>query len=138
MQFTVPQFIFREPKIVGPLTFKQFIYVFVAFVIGFVLYLALAKTKFFIFLLGTIFFAVLALVFAFGQYAGKSVMALLTSFAAFMASNKLYLWRKKETPRTIIMERVVIPKPKRFEREPLRISDKSRLRDLATKVETRK
>jgi len=27
MEFTVPQFVEREPKLIGPFTFKQFIYI---------------------------------------------------------------------------------------------------------------
>jgi len=38
MRFTIPQFIEYEAKIIGPFTFKQFVYIGLAGAVGFVLY----------------------------------------------------------------------------------------------------
>ena len=51
MQFHIPQFIEHELKILGPLTFRQTIFVGIAAAVCFVLYFTIGKLNFFIFLL---------------------------------------------------------------------------------------
>ena len=48
MEFTVPQFIEKEPKIVGPFTFKQFIFIGIAGGLSIFLFFAVS---FFIFII---------------------------------------------------------------------------------------
>ena len=62
MQYTVPQFIEHEAKIVWIFTFKQFIFLGIAAAISFMLYFS---GNFFLFIVGTIlaFGAALAFVF---------------------------------------------------------------------------
>lgn len=139
MQFQVPQFIYRESKIVGPLTFKQFGYIGSAGAICFILYFVLAGRSFFLFFLISAVLIISALLLAFGQYGGRSLPTALTHFVGFLFSKKLYLWKKKDVPVKILMKRAP---PKRGEEEieetsPLKIAEKSRLKDLSTQIETR-
>ncbi|MBU0476720.1 PrgI family protein, partial [Patescibacteria group bacterium] len=95
MRFSVPQFIERESKIVGPLTFKQFLYVGFAATILFVLYFAIP------FILFTILAVAItggALLLAFLRVGGRSLPIVAQNFLTFFASSKIYLWKKKEIP----------------------------------------
>ncbi len=140
MQYQLPQFIYRDPKIVGPLTFKQFLYVGGAGLVAFVLYLILGKRSFllFIFLAGSVFVGSLFL--AFGQVSGRSVPATINNFLFYSFSKKLYLWKKKETQFKIVLHETPELKNKRKDSfEPsLRIAEKSRLKGLSTEIETKK
>ncbi len=73
-QFTIPQFIEHEAKIVGPLTFRQFIYVGVAGAICFVFYFTV---PFYFFVLGAIIAMFFGVVLAFGKMEGRSLPTIL-------------------------------------------------------------
>lgn len=116
MQYIVPQFIDVEDKIIGPLTFKQFMYS--AGGLG----LAFASYK----LLPVIFGLPLALGFValggaltFFKVNGKPFVFILQAFVSFVTQSKLYIWKKepeKEVKNTPIQQEqnqeqgVVIPK----------------------------
>ncbi|MCK4520819.1 PrgI family protein [Candidatus Parcubacteria bacterium] len=92
MQFTVPKFIEREAKIVGPFTFKQFIYVGIAGAISFVLYFTIPIAQCLIaatILIGS------ALALAFIKIEGRSLPTIIKDFFVFSSSPKLYIWKKK-------------------------------------------
>ena len=95
MQFQVPQFIEVEDKIIGPFTFKQFIYLAGGAGISFVLFKALP-----IFL--SVFFiipvAALSLALAFYKINGQPFISILESGIKYMVGKKLYTW-KKSTPK---------------------------------------
>ena len=136
MQYTVPQFIEAEAKILGPLTFKQTLYLVGAGVIVFFLYFSLAKVNFFAFILVTVFLVGLALAFAFLKIGGYSFSILLKNFFSFFVSSKIYLWGKKISPPKIIQKKEK-PKKEEITEEPtLKIVEKSHLRKLSTYIET--
>lgn len=140
MEFTVPQFIEREPKIVGPFTFKQFIYIgtagglclFLFFVVPLPVFIIIA-----IFLLGGAF------ALAFLKIRKTSLPVFLKNFFIFLITQpKIYLWRKKATPPKFFQEKeeVKIEKEteKEIEKRPTpKIIERSRLRELFTKLETK-
>lgn len=130
MQFTVPQFIEREPKIVGPFTFQQFIYLGTAGVISFVLYFIV---PFHYFILITIILMLGALALALLKIGGRTLPTALKNFFFFFISPKIYLWgRKAISPKLIPKE-----KPEETKEAPvLTIAEKSQLKKLATKIET--
>ena len=105
MQFTVPQFIEEEAKIVGPLTFKQLLYLAGPGIIIFFLYFSLAKTNLLAFIIITIFLAGLALAVAFLKIGGYSLPILFKNFFGFFVSSKIYLWGKKIGPTKIIQNK---------------------------------
>ena len=134
MRFTVPQFIEYEPKIVGPFTFKQFIFIGLAAGACFILYFTVSFTLFLIscFLLGGI-----ALAFAFLRIDGTPLSSLLGNFLKFNISPKMYLWQKREglerMPEETIMKEEVIPE----DELPLKIGGTSRLKNIKTQIETK-
>lgn len=97
MRFQVPQFIDIEDKIFGPLTFKQFIYLLGGGGAVFILYVFLP-----IYLM--VFFAIpvalFALALAFYQINNRPFIKVVENAFYYLASNKLYLWRKKEIKMT--------------------------------------
>ncbi|MGB2762408.1 MAG: PrgI family protein [Minisyncoccales bacterium] len=103
MRFTVPKFIEHEAKIVGPLTFKQFIYVGIAGGISFVLYFTIPLAQC---LIAAVILMGGALVLAFVKIEGRSLPTIIKDFFMFSSSPKLYIWKKKGLP------------PKFLEKEP--------------------
>jgi len=135
MRFTVPQFIEYESKIVGPLTFKQFLFVGSAFVICFIVKFAFPTISFLNFILICLVVGGLGVALAFLKINGKSLPAILVDFLNFNISTKKYLWQKKDTP--IIMVKETRPGKKETADEPLlRIVKKSRIKNLYNRLET--
>ena len=98
MNFQVPQFIEVEDRIFGPLTFKQFAYIAGG-----------AGTIFLIWSLVPIHFiaiiviapvAALALALAFYKVNNRPFILVMESAFRYLLSTKLFIWRKKETPRS--------------------------------------
>jgi hypothetical protein len=135
MRFTVPQFIEHEAKIVGPLTFQQFVYIGLAGAIGFILYFSLPFT---VFLIVCVVLGAGAIALAFLKIGGRSLPVILANFLKFNLSPKIYIWKKKEVPIKVIKKE---PKKKKKEEEeeelPLKIAEKSRLKKLRTQIETK-
>lgn len=94
MRFEVPQFIEIEDKIIGPLTWRQFVYIAGGVGILVVLYITLP----FIFF---IFFGLplggLSFTLAFHKVNNRPFSAFLESFFNYMRKNKLYFWKKEKT-----------------------------------------
>jgi hypothetical protein len=136
MQFQVPQFIEREAKIVGPLTFKQFLYLGAAGAVLFFLYFYLATRSLFAFVLTTITLVSLALAFAFLKIGGQPLPTVLLNFFNFSFSSKIYLWKKKVIPPKIITKEKKPPAEEVSQEATLKIAEKSQLKKLATQIET--
>ncbi len=138
MRFQVPQFIERETRIAGPLTFRQF--VLMAIAAGFVglLYLALAKKSFFLMILLSAALVIGAFALAFVKVGGRPMPTVLGNLFGFLAGTKVYLWKKKALPPRIIWkqpDKKGIVKPKSLIPE-LKIVGKSRLKDVGTAIDT--
>ena len=137
MQHTIPKFIEHEAKIVGPFTFKEFIYIGAAGLICFVLYFIIGKTNFSIYLTCCLIFGGGALSLAFLKIGGQSLPEILTHFFTFSVSTKIYLWKKKTMPPKYTMER--LKKTAATEEEPAqapKIAGRSQLKKLSTHIET--
>lgn len=93
MRFEVPQFIEVEDKIVGPLTWKQFVYLAGGIGILVVLYLALPFIFFVVFGLPI---GALSVSLAFHRVNNRPFSIFLESFVNYFRKTKLYLWRKNE------------------------------------------
>jgi len=93
MQFQVPQFIEVEDKIVGPFTFKQFIFIAGGLGFGYVLWRVLP-----LFLAAPLIIAVvgLAAALAFFQYNGRPFILALENGFYFLLKTKLYLWNNEK------------------------------------------
>jgi hypothetical protein len=133
MRFTVPQFIEHEPKIVGPLTFRQFMYIGMAAAICFVVYFTASFT---IFVLTVMVVGGLGFAFAFIKIDGRSLTTLLINFLKYILSPKMYLWRKKDEAVKIMEEMEVKSKEVPEDEIPLKIGGKSRLKSIKTQIDT--
>lgn len=136
MEFTVPKFIEREPKIVGPLTFKQFIFVAVAGAACFFLYFFIGKKNFALFLPIAIILMGGSLALCFLKIKGYSLPMIIKNFFTYSISGKIFLWKRK----------IVSPKFKKVEKfekaevgeeSTLKMAKKSHLQKLSTQVETK-
>ena len=133
-QYTVPKFIEHKPKIVGPLTFPQFIFIGIAAAASFFLYFTV---PFFIFILGAVLLVGGAAALAFGNIGGKPLPEVLKNFFKFSFAPKLYLWKKKTGPPPKLIKEVK-PGPGEAKEAPIpAIVGKSRLKDLSTQIETK-
>ncbi|MDP2930428.1 MAG: PrgI family protein [bacterium] len=141
MRFQVPQFIDREMKIAGPLTFKQFIMFGFAAVIVVMLYLVLAKSNFFIFIFLTAALVIATAALAFMRVGGRSLPMVLGNFASFFVSSRLYVWKKKALPPRIVWKKSeptkTIVRPKSIAVE-LTAVGKSKIGRMAADIETKR
>src|ERR1700741_4699631 len=92
MRFEVPQFIEVEDKIIGPFTWKQFIYLAGGGGAVLVLFFML---PFFLFAIFGIPIAALAGFLAFHQVNNRPFADFLESVVTYVSGRKLYLWRKE-------------------------------------------
>jgi hypothetical protein len=93
MRFEVPQFIDVEDKIVGPLTWRQFIYLAGGIGILTILYFSL---PFIGFVVVGIPFGALAGFLAFHRINNRPFSFFLESFVKYWRNGRLYLWKKEE------------------------------------------
>ena len=93
MDFPVPQFIDVEEKILGPLTFKQTLYVVGAAGLLFILYF-FVEMWLFVILAIIIFGAALAL--AFIKIGGKTFSQFLISVIIYSFTPHIFIWKKNE------------------------------------------
>lgn len=132
MQFRVPKFLEMQARIVGPLSFSQTIYFAVAGMILVVLFYLL-PLSWFIILAIVIGGAAISLVFV--KIENVPLPQLFTQSFGYFLSPRIYLWKKKEplTPIKLVEKK---REEKEEEKEaPLRVSPKSRLKRLASKIE---
>jgi len=134
MRFTVPQFIEYEAKVVGPFTFKQFVYVGLAGAVCFVIYFS---APFSVFLISCLVLGGGAMSFAFLKIGGRSLPSILGNFLKFSISPKIYIWRKKEAPVMVFKKEAKKEKEEIKEGISLKIAEKSQLKKLRTQIETR-
>ncbi len=134
MQFTVPQFIEHEIKIVGPLTFKQFIFFFIAGATCFILYFI---APFSVFLTACLVLGGGAVVLAFLRIGGRPVPTILGNFLKFSVSPKMFIWRKTEAPIMIFKKEGIKEKEEAKAELPLKIAEKSQLKKIRTQIETK-
>jgi len=135
-RYRVPKFIEREPEIIGPMTFKQFVYIGVAALISAILYFVMPLVPF-ILLAILLFGAGTAL--AFITIGGKSLPEVILHSVSFLFSSKMYLWKKKKgTPKVIKKTKKQEPQKKDTDQSPLRMTQKSRLKEMETKIKTGK
>jgi hypothetical protein len=124
MRFQVPQFIEVEDKVIGPLTFKQFVYLAGGAGLVFLLYTFLPFIVALPLMAGA---AGLAGALAFYKFNNKPFVDFLASLFRYATARKLYIWKKelkkptgKESGEPTETDALYVPK----------LSD-SKLKDLA-------
>lgn len=101
MRFEVPQFIEVEDKIIGPFTWKQFIYL--AGAVGFLVILYFLA-PFIIFVIIGVPIGVLSGFLTFHRINNRPFSAFLESVFSYATRSKLYLWRKDHEQSVIVRE----------------------------------
>lgn len=91
MQFQIPQFIEVEAKIVGPLTLKQFMYLAGA---GGVSFAAFFIFQAWLWILITMFVAVIGIALAFIRYNGQPLPKIILYAFGFFWKPRLYIWQR--------------------------------------------
>ncbi len=99
MQFQVPQFIEVEDKIIGPLTFKQFVFIAGGFGTAYVLWRVLPLILAAPLIAGV---GALAASLAFFQYNGRPFILALENGFYYMLHPKLYLWNNERKKKAAI------------------------------------
>ena len=136
MRFTVPQFIEHEAKIVGPLTFRQFVFVGVAVAVCFVFYFSFPFTTF---LMVSMVLIGAALCLAFLKVNGKPLPSLLFDFLKFTIEPKMYVWKKRERQVKVYKKSELAPPQiieEKKEEPKVRMVTRRRLRKTQTDIET--
>lgn len=133
MQFQVPQFIEHEPKIIGPFTFNQFVYIGVAGAAAFFLYFLLPVS---VFAIATIILGAVGLGLAFIKVGGKSLPILLLNFFNFSISPKTYIWKRGKMPR-VFEKKSYVQKKETPAVATIGHGKPGRIKNLSIKVETK-
>ncbi|MDP2665012.1 MAG: hypothetical protein Q8O97_03695 [bacterium] len=136
MRFQVPQFIEHEPKVIGPLTFKQFVYLAIPGAFAFFLYFT---APFIVFVFGTVLLGLFGFALAFLKAGGKSLPALLLSFWGYSTGPKTYIWKESRLRKT----QDASGEYKRTEQEEViasqvQLGTQSRIKNLGTQIDTKK
>jgi len=134
MRFTLPQFIEHEAKIVGPLTFKQFIFVGVAGAICFIFYFSIGKTNFSIFLMLSIIVLGVGAGLAFLKVGGRELPTILANFFRFSLGSRFFIWKRGGAIVTFSKE-MEIKKEGGKKETPLKNVGTSQLKKMGAKLE---
>lgn len=133
MQIRIPQFIEHDPKLLGPFTLSQTIYVAAALFGTFMLYLFIGEDHFFIFIfIAGILFSV-AIFLAFYKVEGLSVSAAIKNSVDYNMKTKLYLWKRKQIPIYLSTNKKEDKKEDKSKRSPLTVKKKDGKMDTLIK-----
>ncbi|KPJ73709.1 hypothetical protein AMJ48_00750 [Parcubacteria bacterium DG_74_1] len=136
MRFTVPQFIEYETKLIGPLSFKQFLFIGAAGVVCIVIFFTIGKTNFFLFLVLLIITLGVGVSLAFLKIGGRGLPTVLANFIRFSFGSKFYIWQRKGALVTFSKEMEIKKEPKNG-KPFLKTTKASRLKKMRTKLETK-
>ncbi len=135
MKFQVPQFIEHEPKVIGPVTFRQAGYLGFPLVIIFMLYFTLAKNLI-LFLALAIVLEGVGAAFAFVTIGRKSVLQIVLDMLYFAMRPKTYIWKRGKASLHFRAMEYVSPKKEGLPK--VELLQKSMVGDLAVKVQTKR
>ena len=138
MQVRVPQFIEHDPKLLGPFTLSQTLYVGAALFGTFILYLMIGQKNFFlfIFLAGVLFAA--AIFLAFYKVEGLSIPYVIKNSLDYNMKTKLYIWKRKEIPVYISLEKKKEEKEDPSKKSPLKMTQGGSMDKLMKKIDFEK
>ncbi|OHA63988.1 MAG: hypothetical protein A2940_00170 [Candidatus Wildermuthbacteria bacterium RIFCSPLOWO2_01_FULL_48_29] len=137
-QFQTPQFIEREAKIIGPLSFKQAAYIGLPLAVNFVLWFLIAADYFIFFVLIAFLLEGAGIALAFGKVEGRTFPQLLMNVLFFLSKPKTYVWERGNTKLHFKKEEYVSPHANGEGPQKAELVRKSRVADLAVKVQTKK
>ena len=128
-QFAVPQFIDVEPKVIGPITVRQFVMLIAG---GLFIFIAYKLSSFVVFIIWAIVIAGITVTFAFAKINSRPFhLFLLAVFATFLKPN-LRVWDKDLAAIPMAIESAPVPQVA----PPAPALFAPKLRDLALVVDT--
>lgn len=127
MQFSVPQFVEIEDKIIGPLTLKQFLILLGGGLLEF-LYYSIFKTNFLFFLLSLPTVALFAYL-AFGRLNGRPVLSSFGAVMKFVSSPKIFVFERTGDKNIVLIQKKTRMEETIVKREPGKVA--SQLKRLA-------
>ncbi|PIR92780.1 hypothetical protein COT99_04340 [Candidatus Falkowbacteria bacterium CG10_big_fil_rev_8_21_14_0_10_43_10] len=132
-QFTIPQFIDVEDKIIGPITIRQFVILLVALMASVISY---KLSDFVLFLTLTLFFFIFGGVLAFLKINGRPFHYFILNVVQTLKKPKLRIWNNKLGRKEKEMEEkeTAAKQTAKFEKKP--IYPKSKLAELSLVVDT--
>ncbi len=132
MRFVIPQFIEMEPKIIGPITPRQFILLIFG---GGTIFLCYKIFDFWVFIILTFFFiGPIFIAFTFVKVNGRPFHYFVLSFLQTIKRPSLRIWRKE-----IVFEKEFKPKEEKKITETFKPKpplSRSRLSELSLQVDT--
>lgn len=131
-QFTVPQFIDVESKIIGPITVRQFIIFLIA---GIIIALSYRLFDFTLFLVISFSLGILAIVFAFVKINGQHFHIFFLSLTQTLRRPKIRTWNNRLTPLEDQTDFLTPPPPQNTVAP--KMFKASRLAELALIVDTK-
>lgn len=132
MQFSIPQFIETEDKIIGPLTLKQFLWILGAGGILTIIWMSTRNIAIFIVSgipIGALFFAM-----AFVKVNGRSLPVFIANVFSFFTRPNIYIWRREYERSSSLKAPVQQSVQKEEEREEF---TQSKIEELAWILDTR-
>ena len=136
-KFQLPQFIEHEAKVIGPLTLRRAIYLGIPLAINFLLYFQMAENL-------ILFLAIAAglegigAALAFVKVGGKSIPEVIMHMLFFISRPKTYIWKRGKTQFHFKEMQYGTPSEEGEEPKKVELVQRSRIMDLATKVQTKK
>ena len=137
-RFLTPQFIEREAKIIGPLSVRQAAYVGVPLLISFALWFVIAADYFILFVAIVLLLQGAGIVLAFGKVEGKTIPEVIMNVLFFLSKPKTYVWRRGNVKLHFKKEEYASPRANGAGLQKAELVRKSRVADLAVKVQTKK
>jgi hypothetical protein len=134
MIFRVPQFIEYETKLLGPLTYRQTIFFGIPAGITLLLYLAIGKTNFSLFLFLAIILLGSGAALAFLRIEGRPLPVVILNFFKHSVKTQVYVWKKGE--RAVVTFEMKEYKPKK-EEPVLQVPQTSKLKRAKIDIETK-
>lgn len=131
MRFEVPQFIDVEDKIVGPFTWRQFVYI--AGGVGILITLWLLLDSFLLFVLLGLPIGALAVSLAFQRVNNRPFSVFLEAFFTYLTRKKIYLWQRDSVQE--IITHTTAPPETPSALDPSALIGKSAIRMLSQKLE---
>jgi hypothetical protein len=135
MQFQTPQFIDVEDKIIGPLSFRQFLYVAGGAGISYTLYTLL---PFFVAILLIIPLVALALALAFLKINNRPFITMLEAAFNYTLKKKLYIWNQGWKEKESRKKATAQEPPSTQETLQVPSLSQSRLKDIAWSLDVQK
>jgi len=147
MRHVLPQFIEYEAKIIGPLTFGQFLFIGLAGAVCFVLFFIIRNLV--VFFMAVAVIMGISFAFAFVKIDNRPLSSIVGNVLRFFLGSKMYVWNKKEARAVnldkekdmeipIIKRIEVVPKTEEVEPKPvLGTARESQLKKIRTDIETK-